>query len=187
VVGSETGDDSRWLFPLVGTLGAPGTGKTAFVDQLAKILSSLKEQRLAVTASFNSYTHISRQNWTNVSLSARVLFSFYFDSENPAADWSKFSEVPGVTKLTLNLVLHAMQEITTAERIVLFVDEIAKSLDFASEILGELTTQMDSFRLPADRKTASRLSVFVTSLDGVFGQIDFTGSGRILTNCDNYL
>jgi len=39
---------------------------------------------------------------------------------------------------------------------------------------------LDRFRKPTDPATGSRLSVFITSLDGVLGKVDFTASGRRL-------
>jgi len=84
-----------------------------------------------------------------------------------------------VPDLRLDDVLHAILYLTEADHLVLCVDEISKA-STPDLVLSDLTNCRDGFRNKDDTDRTSRLSVFVTSLDGILGS-DFTKSGMIIT------
>lgn len=77
-------------------------------------------------------------------------------------------------------VLRAIQSVAEADHLVLCVDEISKA-STPDLVLSDLTACRDCFRKKDDTDRTSRLSVFVTSLDGILGS-DFTKSGMIITH-----
>jgi hypothetical protein len=81
--------------------------------------------------------------------------------------------------LKLRDTLFALRQAADAEEIVLFVDEVVRSKK-PKDILTELTSTMDSFQLPDDPPTKSRVSVFVSSLDGILPGVNSTPTGFAL-------
>lgn len=146
--------------------------QTRFIDELSKKVSSRDSRRLVISVSYNGYT----RPFTELPIAVRVLFYALAAPSNTLEEaWKAFVQIPGVQSLTLRETLFALMEAAEAENVVLCVDEIIRSR-MPSDCLVDLTSTMDAFRRASDPEEISRLSIFVTSLDGILSG-EFSASG----------
>ena len=130
-------------YPIILTQGAPGTGKSRFLDELANQLSSLSSPP-PPSPSPSSPSPPPRYHWGSVvvvpvmfnsnmegdvatgeeALSKRILFSAFFKSEKD--DWRLFQDLRLNRKTNLDFVIGCVKKFTGATKVVLLVDKLAK-------------------------------------------------------------
>ena len=151
-------------YPIILTQGAPGTGKSRFLDELANQLSSLSSPP-PPSPSPSSPSPAPRYDWGLVvvvpvtfnsnmegdvatgeeALSKRILFSAFFESKKD--HWNVFRDLHLNGETTLDFAISCVKKFTEATKVVLLVDELAKGypkkedlakiLDSINTLLGD--------------------------------------------------
>lgn len=161
---NATKEDVRWRLPILALQGAPGTGKTDFLDQLAIKCIDKNNGTIVCGISFNGRTE-QRTAFSRETELCLLVFYYFFCRDK--LDWSRFRvAIEGlcdVRQLSLSNVFRACLKAAEAKRVFFFIDEISKSRNSA-ETLSAATAAMRA--LEVDRKTPL-MRLLVTSLDAI--------------------
>lgn len=110
--------------------GAPGSGKTAFIDHLAARLADVTNPTcLALPVTYNgTMSKTVPTNRFDIALAVRVLYSAFFAAKTDTA-WDDFVRLvsPCLPSVSLRTALNAALKISGKERVVLLIDEISKA------------------------------------------------------------
>ena len=158
--------DARFRLPILATQGAPGTGKTDFLDHLALHCIEKDNGTIVCCISFNGRTNervAMSSEQTEMEMCLLVLYYFFCRDK---VMWGKFTaiidELCNRKTLKLENVFLACLQAAKAKRVFFFIDEISKSYDPATT-LSIATGVMRDLEVP--ETMTPRLRLLVTSLD----------------------
>lgn len=163
----------RSRVPKLLTQAAPGCGKTAFIDYLARTIHRTMPSWVAVSITFNGgmkQDKLAGLGFTfEQATTARVLFSAFFSYEQPGSQerpWNEFSTLiqPYLSKIDLQRALEAVLHFSRRGSLLLCIDEIFKGACTASS-QDSWYAKVQTVFLAIDA-LGGRCIAFVTSLDG---------------------
>ncbi len=168
--------DARFVHALCSTQGAPGTGKSHFIDKVAHCLHHDDPECLVLPISFNGATAFGDFDTASIKLglAARMLLSALFEFTAGArpqpATWHAWTELfPHQAGLDVTTVVRELVAATGAKRVVFMLDELIKVQPGYELAMRAVLDAVDA--------DGENRRVLVTSLDGVLPQF-VTTSGR---------